>query len=174
MEPHLAIRAEHPKDHAAIFDVITAAFLGMPYADGDEAQLLDDLRSQHALSVSLVAEIDGVVVGQIAFSPAQTLGNDEGWYALGPVAVLPEHQRTGIGSKLVHAGLLALTALDAKGCILVGHPEYYARFGFVLSSSNAPSGQPSDFFMVKSLGSPIPSGPIAFHMAFNSTASPSA
>ncbi len=167
MEPQLTIRAEHPQDHTAIFNVITAAFFEMPYADGDEAELVDALRSQNALSVCLVAEFDGVIVSQIAFSPAQTDDNDEGWYALGPVAVLPEHQRTGIGSKLVHAGLLAITALDAKGCILVGHPEYYTRFGFILSSSNAPIGQPSDFFMVKSLGSPIPSGPIAFHKAFN-------
>ena len=66
----LIIRAEREGDHSALRNVVTAAFDGMPYADGDEAELVDTLRSERALLVSLVAELDGTIIGQIAFSPA--------------------------------------------------------------------------------------------------------
>jgi predicted N-acetyltransferase YhbS len=164
------IRRECHDDYLSIGNVISAAFSGKPYADGDEAELVEALRRENALSVLLVAELEGTVIGQVAFSPAQASDGTRGWYALGPVAVLPAHQRTGIGSKLVHAGLQAITELGANGCILVGDPAYYTRFGFRLSPSNTPGGESTEFFMVKLLGHQQPTGPIYFHRAFNSAA----
>lgn len=164
------IRPERSNDVEAIGQLIKSAFLGMPYADGDEAELVEALRSQNALPVSLVAERDGRIVGQVAFSPARASGGAPGWYALGPVAVLPAHQGGGIGSALIRAGLQAVFELGASGCILTGDPAYYARFGFMLSGKSAPPGEPAEFFMVKLLRGRIPAGPIRFHEAFGGAA----
>ena len=139
-------------------DVIRVAFTGMPYADGDEDELVETLRRENALSVSLVAELAGSVIGQITFSPATASDGSPDWYALGPLAVLPAHQRTGLGAKLVHAGLRAIEALHANGCILTGNPAYYTRFGFELAPSNTPPGEPTEFFMVKLLRGRAPAG----------------
>ena len=170
MPAELIIRPERPDDHVAIGALITAAFAGKPYADGDEADLLVALRREHALTLSLVAELRGRVVGQAAFSPARPADAAQSWYGIGPVAVLPAHQRIGIGSRLVRAGLEILTGLGAGGCIVVGDPAYYTRFGFRVCPENAPAGQPADHFMVKVLGSRRPDGPIRFHEAFGGAA----
>jgi len=162
----LLVRAEREGDRSAIREVIASAFDGMPYADGDEAELVDRLRSARALSVSLVAEVNETIVGQIALSPAYPSDGCGGWYALGPVSVLPSHQRSGIGGKLVRAGLRAIVELGAVGCMLTGDPDYYARFGFSLAPSNAPDNEPAEYFMVKLVGGPIPIGAIRFHTAF--------
>jgi len=166
MPTYVLIRLERPDDHEALGELITSAFAGKPYADGDEADLLVALRRENALTLSLVAELDGVVVGQAAFSPARTTTGDERWYALGPVAVLPAHQGEGIGSLLVRAGLERLAGEGADGCIFVGDPAYYARFGFEVRPENAPVGQPAEYFQVMVLGGRRPDGPIAFHEAF--------
>jgi len=170
MSPVLTIRPERDQDHAAVRNVIERAFSGVPYARGDEADLVDALRYDNALSVSLIAELDNAIVGQVALSPARPSEGSERWFALGPLAVLPAHQRVGIGTQLVCAGLHAIIGLGACGCILVGNPAYYIRFGFVLSPARAPRGQPSEFFMVKVFGSHQPSGPISFHAIFDSAA----
>lgn len=168
MPTDVTIRPERPGDHAVIGDVITAAFTGRPYADGDEAELVERLRRANALSLSLVAELAGSVVGQVAFSPAAAADGAQGWYALSPVAVLPQHQRIGIGSDLIRTGMEGIARSGALGCILVGDPAYYVRFGFRRSPANAPPGQPADYFMVKLLGSTAqPSGPVGFHEAFD-------
>jgi len=164
------IRRERPSDVDAIRRVIESAFSGMPYADGDEAELVKILRAENVLSVSLVAERDRAIVGQIAFSPARTSGGAGDWYALGPVAVLPAHQVRGIGSALVRAGLQAVFELGASGCILTGNPTYYSRFGFSVSRDSAPPGEPAEFFMVKVLRGALPDGPIRFHDAFGGAA----
>lgn len=166
MQSAVTIRAERPGDVGAIGGIIGSAFSGMPYADGDEADLVEVLRARDALSVSLVAEREGTIVGYVAISPARTPDGALGWYALGPLAVLPSHQRCGIGSALVHAGLEAISELGASGCILTGDPAYYPRFGFKLSPQNAPPGESAEFFMVKLLRGQLPVGPIRFHEAF--------
>jgi putative acetyltransferase len=162
------IRPECEHDRSEIHEVVRSAFEGMSYAAGDEAELVDVLREAGALAVSLVAELDGKVVGYIAFSPAQSTDGTRGWYALGPVAVLPACQGLGIGSKLVRTGLQEVLDLGATGCILTGSPTYYARFGFSVEPSNAPSSEPPEFFMVKLFSDVRPHGPILFHPAFHS------
>jgi putative acetyltransferase len=170
MKSETNIRSERSSDVDAIGELIRSAFLGMPYADGDEAELVEVLRAQDALSVSLVAEREGTLVGHVAISPARAPDGALGWYALGPLAVLPAHQRGGIGSTLVHAGMEAISELGARGCILTGDPSYYPRFGFKLSPENAPPGEPAEFFMVKVLRGRLPVGPIRFHEAFGGAA----
>ena len=168
MLPTVTIRNERNSDHAAIRNVVEMAFDGMPFADGDEADLVEILRSEGALSVSLVCEVEGTIVGHIAFSPATAHETPSVWYALGPVAVLPDLQGRGIGAALVHAGIQIVTDRGANGVILTGDPNYYGRFGFAVSPANAPEGEPAEFFMVKVVSGAKTSGPISFHSAFGS------
>lgn len=118
------IRAERPSDRDAIFHVNARAF-----ETDAEARLVDVLRERDAAAVSLVAEVDGAVVGHILFSPV-TVGDRE-FVALAPMAVLPEHQRSGVGSALVRAGIDACRARGDAAIFVLGHAEYYPRFGFV-------------------------------------------
>jgi putative acetyltransferase len=104
----LNIRPEVPADHRAIYDLTKRAFAAMPYAGGDEQELIDQLREAGALALSLVAEKDGKLVGQITFSPAFAANGSSGWYALGPVSVDPELKHQGIGSQLIRAGIVWL------------------------------------------------------------------
>ena len=117
------IREEQPSDAAAIREVNESAFAG-----AHEADIVDALRANGAVLLSLVATIRDRVVGHLLYSPA-VIGDIEG-AALGPLAVRPEYQRKGIGSKLVEAGNARLAADGCPFVILIGHPEYYPRFGF--------------------------------------------
>jgi putative acetyltransferase len=162
----IEIRPERESDHAAIRAVTEAAFAGRPYADGDEQDVIDRLRAAGALSLSLVASSDGPVVGQVSFSPASLDGRAAPWCALGPVSVAPHRQREGIGSRLIEAGLAEMQRRSAHGCILVGDPAYYARFGFAPAPAHCPDREPATNFMLKLLGTTRPEGRFAFHGAF--------
>lgn len=139
----------------------------MPYASGNEQDLVDALRRDGGLALSLVAtEPDGAMIGHIAFSPASA-GD---WYALGPVSVDPARQRRGVGRLLIEEGLRRLVARGAAGCILVGNPALYGRFGFAVRPTLAPAGVPAAFFMVLPLAGSLPAAPIAFHPLFGGAA----
>ncbi len=127
----MIIRPEEPRDRAAIRQVVEAAF-GQP----QEAHLVDLLRDHGKVTFSLVAEKDERVVGHILFSPVTIESNDESLMAIGlaPLAVLPELQNEGIGSQLMHAGLEACRAAGHECVVVLGHPRYYPRFGFVPAS----------------------------------------
>ena len=121
------IRPETPNDIDVIHSVNVAAF-----DTPAEAKLIDALRTADvAPLLSMVADVEGRVVGHILFSPVQVVGEDT-WdaVALGPMAVLPEFQNRGIGSQLVHAGLEACRGAEHNVVIVLGHPEFYPRFGF--------------------------------------------
>lgn len=119
----IEIREEHNDDIAAIRKVNKRAF-----GQDQEGNIVDALRSNGAALLSLVATLDGEVVGHIMYSPA-TVGEVTG-AALGPMAVTPEHQRHGIGSKLVEAGNQKLKEAGHPFIIVLGHAEFYPRFGF--------------------------------------------
>jgi putative acetyltransferase len=117
--------------------------------------------------------MDGRVLGHIAFSPVTLSDGTPDWYGLGPVSVLPEHQRMGIGKALIEEGLSRLKDVNARGCCLVGHPEYYRKFGFKNVSALGHEGVPQEFFFVLSFDGHTPHGTVMFHEAFKADGQPS-
>lgn len=164
---HPLVRSEASADVDAVCDVTVAAFKTLEISRHTEQFIVAALREAKALTVSLVAEVDGRVVGHIAFSPVAMSDGTEGWYGLGPVSVLPEYQRRGIGKALVEEGLSRLKGLNARGVCLVGHPDYYRKFGFANAPGLAHEGVPPEFFFVLNFDGRVPQGAVAFHEAFN-------
>jgi putative acetyltransferase len=160
------VRPETAADAAAITDVTVAAFETLAISGHTEQFIVEALRAAHALTLSLVAERAGRVVGHIAFSPVTLSDGTAGWYGLGPVSVLPQCQRRGIGKALVAEGLARLEALGARGCCLVGHPEYYRRFGFQNVPQLQVPGVPPEVFFARSFDGHVPQGTVTFHAAF--------
>lgn len=160
------IRPETPWDVDAIRAINVAAFADHPVSRQTEHLIVDALREDGALSVSLVAVRDDRPVGHIAFSAAAVGDVTYGWYVAGPVAVLPEVQHQGIGSALVVSGLEHLRARGARGCVLVGDPGFYRRFGFDTHPGLAYPGVPDDVVLGLSFGDEAPRGEIAVHEAF--------
>ena len=117
------LRDEQRRDAAAIGDLVRAAFDGAPHSDGTEAAILDGLRRAGALRLSLVAEQDGALVGQVVFSPVTVDGADMGWLGLGPIAVRPDRQGQGIGDALVRQGLARIAVAGAAGCVVLAIPD---------------------------------------------------
>jgi putative acetyltransferase len=162
----ILIREERPEDRRAIYDITQRAFAPMPYAEGNEQDLIDRLRESGALALSLVAEKDGAVIGQATFSPAFAADGSSGWYALGPISVEPEFKHKGIGSQLIRAGIAWLEGQKAVGCVLVGNPAYYSRFGFRLFPDLAPEGEQAKYFQILPLGITEPNTVVGFHPVF--------
>ena len=146
-----------------------AAFQTMEISDHTEQFIVTALRKAGALTVSLVAELDGKVVGHIAFSPVTMSDGTADWYGMGPVSVLPQVQRQGIGKALVQEGLARLKGLKARGCCLVGHPEYYRKFGFQNTPELGLEGVPPEVFFALSFDGYVPRGTVSFHDAFRAT-----
>jgi putative acetyltransferase len=166
MNPKIVIRNETPDDVGAITEVTIAAFKTLEISNHTEQFIIEVLRAAKALTVSLVAEMDGRVIGHIAFSPVTISDGTPNWYGLGPVSVLPEHQRKGIGKALIREGLSRLKNGNAQGCCLVGHPDYYSKFGFKNISGLVLEGVPQEVFFALSFNGHIPQGTVAFHKAF--------
>jgi putative acetyltransferase len=120
-----------------------------------------------ALTVSLVAEVEGKVVGHIAFSPATINGEHRQWFTLGPVAVLPALQRQGIGAQLVNEGLKSIRALGAQGCVLVGPPAYHSRFGFRHDPALTMEHVPPEVLLCLPMTESVPHGKVEHHAAFS-------
>jgi putative acetyltransferase len=135
-----------------------------------EGAIIDALRRMNALILSLVAAIEGEIVGHVAFSPAHIDGRDVGYAALGPVAVRPDKQKSGIGDRLIREGLGRLKSLDFKGCVLLGSPAYYGRFGFRVHPGLCPANLPAMYFQALSFDGAIPTGTAAFHEGFDAKA----
>lgn len=166
MNAPVAIRDETRADARAIADVTAAAFRPLAISRHTEQFIVEALRAANALTVSLVAEVDGAVVGHVAFSPIAISDGTTGWYGLGPVSVLPQYQRQGIGQVLIREGLSRMQALQARGCCLVGHPRYYRRFGFENVAGLVHEGVPAEVFFALSFDGPVPQGTVTFHEAF--------
>jgi putative acetyltransferase len=166
MKPEITIRSETDADIGAITDVTIAAFKTLEISNQTEQLIIAALRDAKALTISLVAELDGRVVGHIAFSPVTISDGTRGWYGLGPVSVLPEYQRQGIGAALIREGLSRLKDMDARGCCLVGHPEYYKKFGFTNTQELVLEGVPPEVFFALSFDGNTPQGIVTFHEGF--------
>ena len=158
------IRQEIEGDEAAITQVVSRAFEGKSYADESDAKLVDALRDAGALVLSLVATHKGQIIGQVALSPA-TIG--EGRYlCVGPLSVLPDHQRKGVGTALMGHALGVAQVYGRDGVVLQGDLKYYARFGFETFPSVAFAGEGAQFIQVLPWGG-TPSGEVKFHPVFN-------
>ena len=162
----ILIRDEARHDAEVIAEVTVAAFDSLEISNHTEQFIVEALRSAGALAVSLVAEVDGHVVGHIAFSPVVISDGSNNWYGLGPVSVLPLYQRMGIGKALIREGLSRLKELGAKGCCLVGHPEYYRKFGFENVTGLVVEGVPEEVFFALSFDGRFPQGNVSFHEGF--------
>jgi putative acetyltransferase len=166
MIPKIVIRNETHSDVCAITEVTIAAFKTLEISNHTEQFIIEALRAAKALTVSLVAEMEGRVIGHIAFSPVTISDGTPNWYGLGPVSVLPEHQRKGIGKALIKDGLTRLKDMNAQGCCLVGHPDYYRKFGFINVSGLGHEGVPQEVFFALSFDGHTPQGNVAFHEGF--------
>jgi putative acetyltransferase len=166
MKLEIVIRPETSTDIGAITEVTVAAFKTLEISNHTEQFIITALRAAKALTVSLVAEIDGHVIGHIAFSPVTISDGTRNWYGLGPVSVLPAYQRQGIGKALIREGLSRLKDMNAQGCCLVGHPDYYRKFGFKNMSGLVHEGVPQEVFFALSFDGPTPQGLATFHDAF--------
>ena len=166
MSVDVIIRPERPDDIEAISTITEMAFRTCPYGEHTEQLIIEALRRAGALSVSLVAELDAQVAGHIAFSPVQISDGSSGWYALGPVSVVPELQGQGIGRTLVNAGLDELRGLGATGCVLVGEPKFYGRFGFRSRPELTMDDVPQEVVLSLPFGEQPAIGKIVHHEAF--------
>lgn len=162
----MIIRKEIDADREQISRVTIAAFKTLPISNNTEHFIVNALRAAGALTLSLVAEIDGRVVGHIAFSPVTISDGTKDWFGLGPISVLPELHRQGIGKALLNRGLSLLQDLRAQGCALVGDPHYYMRFGFRNYPQLIYQGVPPEFFLALPFAKMVPKGIIVFHEGF--------
>jgi len=155
----MIIRPEKTADRRAIQTLTNTAFEPMSFGDGNEGDVINALRDAGDLILSLVADDDGII-GQVSFSPT-TLPCEGRWASLGPIAVVADRQRQGIGSKLAKEGLKWLTEQGYDGCVLIGNPKVYGPMGFVhgeLTYRDVPSEVPQYI----SLSGLIPSGEMVF------------
>lgn len=151
----------------AVHEVTRAAFLNAPHTAHTEQFIVDALRKAGALAISLVAEQKGEVLGHVALSPVSVSDGSAGWYGLGPISVKPELQRQGIGTLLMQTALRLLQERGAAGCVLVGDPAYYSRFGFKPDASLVLPNVPPEYFQVLRFGPSMAHGVITFHEAFS-------
>lgn len=166
---NITIRDETAADIPVIEALTQAAFLNAAHSSHTEQFIVNQLRKAQQLSLSLVAEDQQQIVGHVAVSPVRISSGDTGWYGLGPISVCPDKQGLGIGSMLMHAALQRLKALGAEGCVLLGDPNYYARFGFKPISGLVLPGVPQEYFQAVSFTGTFPQGEVAYHDAFNAT-----
>jgi putative acetyltransferase len=162
----MIVRNETDSDIEAIAEVTIAAFQNLAISNHTEQFIINALRAADALSLSLVAEIEGRVVGHIAFSPVTISDGSPNWYGIGPVSVLPAYQRQGIGKSLVQEGLSLLKRLGGQGCVLVGDPNYYKRFGFRNIPDLVLEGIPQEVFLTLPFSKDHPRGIVVFHEGF--------
>lgn len=169
---NLAIRSEKDADIATIDTITIDAFQDAAHTSHTEQFIIKALRAAGALSVSLVAELGGAVIGHVAASPVRVIdrtGSGEeavGWFGIGPLSVLPAYRCNGVGSRLMREVLDVLRARGAAGCVLLGEPAYYRRFGFEVEPGLILPDVPPEYFQALSFGGVLPRGEVTYHAAF--------
>lgn len=166
----IEIRPERAGDETAIRRLTDAAFAAVPYSDGTEGMIVDALRADGDLALSLVAVVDDETVGHVAFSPVTVGETSAGWLALGPVSVAPRLQRQGVGAALIREGLARIAADGAHGCVLVGDPAYYGRFGFASDGALRHGDVDPRFLQRLVFRPPAPRGELRFAPGFGAGA----
>jgi putative acetyltransferase len=169
---NVEIRTETAADVPAIEAVTIAAFLEAPHTSHTEHLIVDGLRKAGQLAVSLVATVAGEAIGHVAVSPVSLPDGAPGWFGLGPISVAPEYQRRGVGSRLMREALRILREQGAAGCVVLGEPEYYGRFGFRADPNLTLPGVPPEYFQAVSFGSPHPRGTVSYHAVFDTPSEP--
>ena len=161
----MLIRPERASDIDAINNLLISAFKSSPYSNQNEHRILDALRNNEGLTLSLVAEEGRKVIGHLAFSPVTIKGSFLGYYGLGPVAVLPEKQGRGTATALIREGMRQM-ALKAKAVVVLGDPDYYERFGFKAQKGLILKGVPQENFLAYSFEGNFHKGEAEYHRAF--------
>ena len=164
---NLIVRAESIQDITAIHQLIAVAFQSDPYSNNQEQFIVDKMRLDQELSISLVATINNKVIGHIAFSKVLINSQTSHLYGLAPVAVLPEYQGKGVGKSLIKAGIAEIKSLGCHGCVVLGEPDYYNRFGFKESEQLTLEGVPPEYFMVNIFADDSPRGQVTYCQAFS-------
>ncbi|GAB3700109.1 GNAT family N-acetyltransferase [Corynebacterium nasicanis] len=158
----MIIRPEVPADIPSIAAVTAAAFSEVEHSAQTEPAIIDALRAAGALSVSLVAVDDEQVIGHVAASPVLIDAHPGPFYGLGPLSVLPERQGEGIGSLLLRSVMEHL--VDAEVIVLLGEPDFYARFGFAPVEGLVYPDAPAEYFLA--YRNPHRRGEVSYHPAF--------
>ncbi len=164
----MLIRDEAPFDIPAIRALVERAFRDAAHGSGTEAAIVDALREDAVLSVSLLAEDDTGIIGHVTFSPVTINGEAVDWYGLGPIAVRADRRRRGVGARLIRAGLERVKGHAARGCVVLGDPAYYGRFGFRQDAALRYPGAPSHYFQCLVMVAGRPQGIVDYHPAFSS------
>lgn len=167
MKQNINVRVECHEDISAIEKITIEAFDGHPHSEQTEYKIVAALREDDALSISLVAEVNSEIVGHIAFSKIEINNEFIGWYGLAPVSVKPEFQNQGVGSQLILSGLTKLKNMNANGCVLLGEPNYYGRFGFKAFNGLVYEGVPPEYFQALLFNGEMPVGKVEYHKAFS-------
>jgi putative acetyltransferase len=163
----LVIRDELPADIDAIENVIERAFAKHPHSQQTEHRIVRELRAAGALVLPKVAVLAGAIVGYATFSLVRLTPEHGGWYGLGPVAVGPEFHGLRIGSALMTKGLEALKGMGTAGCVVLGEPRFYRRFGFEREPRLTLDGVPPEYFLAHVFKGPAPSATVSYHPAFS-------
>lgn len=164
---NIKIRSEIPADVPAIEAVTISAFLNAPHSGRNEQLIVRALRDAGQLMVSLVAVSEGTVIGHVAVSPVSISDGTPEWHGLGPISVLPSYQRRGVGARLMREALRILRERRAAGCVVLGEPAYYGRFGFLADPALVLPGVPPEYFQAVAFGSSRPHGVVSYHAAFD-------
>jgi len=166
----IRIREELPSDATAIETVTVAAFHSATHTSHTEQFIVRALRDSGQLAVSLVAEENDRVIGHVAASPVGISNGTQGFHGLGPVSVSPTHQGRGVGTLLIEHALAQLRMLGANGCVVLGDPGYYSRFGFNAEPALVLPGVPAEYFQSLVFVGVLPSGQVQYHDSFEATA----
>jgi len=166
MRMDVVIRNETAADVRPIEAVTLAAFRDAAHTSHTEHCIVDALRRCGQLAVSLVAVVDGELAGHIAVSPVSITDGTPEWFGLGPLSVLPTHQGRGIGSRLTREALRLLRERGARGCVVLGEPAYYGRFGFLADPHLVLPGVPAEYFQAIRFDHSQPRGTVTYHAAF--------
>lgn len=162
----MIIRAETSADTSPIRSLTDAVFNGVEHSSQTEGAIVDALRQAGALTISLVAEQNDTIIGHVAFSPVLIDGEDLGWFGLDPVSVSSSLQRGGIGTALIEEGLRQLRHRGATGCVVLGDPNYYRRFGFTSDHALRYGDVSPEYFQSMALSGDPATGKVTYHEGF--------